>query len=461
MYRLATGPHASRALIGAAVLCLLATVGPSAAAGASGGVGATVTIVKGQAEVIPPPPGKTTPIPLRVNMRVEPGSKVRTTNTGYVELQFDDRSLLRLDSNSEVEVLAGEEARGVMVTLGKIWAKVQTVLGMSKFQIKTPVVTAGVRGTIVRAEVDADGASIAVDEGEVEIYETGNEETDDPLILGQEQMVRRDRGVKMAMRAAAFNPEARRKWEYWTDPLVQQRIKGVEEAAGEAKRLTEDLHASAQDVFDALSVDIEAVKRIRQRVHAADLAVMSVSNALNQPRVNTRRNPRLGARRRSAGQQPPTKAQLLARLERANATYAQCAPLVTRGRGAMSRHVEGVRGLRESFATQQTAMQTLHTRLEGFQRRREVDPHWAQFKGAWDRCRGRHHEIDQALGKSRPLLDENVPEQLEEDPKGLRAIQHCFTWGFRSLEKLDGRITTGQVEAQRLRVAIQGGRTGR
>jgi len=459
MYRLTTGPHAIRALIGASVLCILVAVGSSPAA-ASGGVGATVINVVGQVEVVPP--GKPTPIPARVDMRVEPGSKIRTKSNGFVELQFDDRSLLRLDHSSEVEVLAGEEARGVMVTLGKIWAKVQTVLGMSKFQIKTPVITAGVRGTIVRAEVDADGASIAVDEGEVEVADTDGEEDDELLILGQEQMVRRDRGVKMAMRAAAFNPEARQKWEHWTDPLVQQRIKGVEEAAGEAKRLTEDLHASAQNAFDALSVDMEAVKRIRQRVNAADAAVNSVKMALDQPQANMRRNPRMGGGRRPGGQQPQTKAQLLARLEQANATYAQCMPLVTRGRQAMTRHVEGLRGLRESFATQQIAIQTLHQRLEGFQRRREVDPHWAQFKGAWDRCQGRHHEIGQALGRSRPLLDENVPEQLSDDPTGLKAIQHCFVWGSHSLEQFEGRITAGQAEAQRLHGAIQGGgRIGR
>ncbi|MGQ9733106.1 MAG: FecR family protein, partial [Candidatus Zipacnadales bacterium] len=124
------------------------TLAGTSALQAAGGMVATVTAVEGQAEVVAK--DSKTPVPVRLEMRVLPGSTVRTKANGRVELQFTDRSLLRLDQNTEITILESEQECGVLVTLGKLWAKVQTVVGASKFQIKTPTIVAGVRGTILR-----------------------------------------------------------------------------------------------------------------------------------------------------------------------------------------------------------------------------------------------------------------------------------------------------------------------
>ena len=456
MAHLTTGASRITPILGAFVVLLSTHVSPSTAASSTGGIGATITTVEGQVEVFVP--GRATPIIAGVDMRVEPGSTVRTKSNGRVELQFDDRSLLRLDHDSEIQIIAGDEARGVFVTLGKIWAKVQTALGMSKFQISTPTVVAGVRGTIVRAEVDADSSSIAVDEGEVEVGAPG----DDALtILGAAQMVRRDRADGRRLTPGHFDPEARQRWEYWTDPVVQQRIKGIEEAGGEVRRLTEELEENAMGVFQALAVDGQAVKRVAKRVAGADAVVRSVQIALAQGQTQLRPAGRFGARggtRPGARRpQPPTRAQLLAGLERANRTYTECLPLVGRGRQVLDGHVADLEGLREDYAARQEAIETMKQRLEGFRRRREVDPHWLNFKAGWERCQGHHGAMRSALVKCGSLLNRDVPETLGDDPMVMKAIQHRFVWAFRSLDAAEARINTGQVETQRLHAAIQGG----
>jgi ferric-dicitrate binding protein FerR (iron transport regulator) len=247
MPRDCTRPYA----VGAALAALLAVVATCAAAGApsAGGVAATITVLEGQAEVVPP--GSSVPIPAHVDLRVMPGSTIRTTATGRVELQFDDRSLLRLDHSTEIQILSGPQERGVMVSLGNIWAKVQSVFGASKFKVKTPTVVAGVRGTILRAEVSDEEAAIAVDEGEVEVAPKGGGPAS---LVKQDQEVRVRRG-KMAAPPSAFSPEARQKWEFWTDPLVQQEIQGIHEAAAALRQACADVHRRTREINEALALD--------------------------------------------------------------------------------------------------------------------------------------------------------------------------------------------------------------
>jgi len=425
----------------AAVLAL--ALAASALAQGSGGVAATITLVEGQAEVIPA--GSTTPTPARPNMRVLPGSTVRTKATGRVELQFDDRSLLRLDHNTEVQILSGSQERGVMVTLGNIWAKVQSVFGASKFKIKTPTVVAGVRGTVLRAEVSDQEAAIAVDEGEVEVSPT---EGEPPVIVRQNQQVRVPRG-KRDLRPGAFDPEARPKWEFWTDPLAQQEVQGIQEAAAAAKQACVEVHQRTQDIHQALAIDGQAAWRLSLQVGATNKLVASVQSAL----AGRPLPPPPGPKRPGP---PLTKALLIARLDAADNAYVQLAPLLSRGREAVQQHIADVKGLRDAADTQQAAQQELVQKLKAFRDRREVDPHWQAFRQPCEQSEAYRDHVATSLSACKPLLSPDVPAKLGDDPQKMASIQQRFAWGIKTLDALTKQITDGQAEVERLRRAVNG-----
>jgi len=356
-------------------------------------------------------------------------------------MQFDDRSLLRLDHNTEVTLLSGTQERGVMVTLGNIWAKVQSIFGASKFQVKTPTVVAGVRGTILRAEVSDQEAAIAVDEGEVEVSPL---EGEPPVIVRQNQVLRAPRG-KRDLRPSAFDPDARPKWEFWTDPLAQQEVRGLQEAAAAAKQACADVHQRAQDIHQALAVDGQAAWRLSMQVGVANKLVESVQSAFTGP-------PRPG---RPPGP-PPTKALLTARLDAADNAYSQSAPLVSRGREAMQQHIADVQSLRDAMDAQQAAQQELVGKLQAFRQRREVDPHWQALRQPCEQSEAYRDHIAGSLSACKPLLSPDVPGNLGDDPLKLASIQQRFAWGIRALDALDKQITDGQAEVARLREIANG-----
>ena len=445
MQRSRTMRHAAGAVPWAMAALLAFAIATASVAQGSGGVAATITLVEGQAEVIPA--GSSTPTPARANMRVMPGSTVRTKANGRLELQFDDRSLLRLDHSTEIQILSGPQDRGVMVTLGNIWAKVQSVFGASKFRVKTPTVVAGVRGTVLRAEVSDEEAAIAVDEGEVEVAPT---EGDQPVIVRQNEQVRAPRG-KRDFRPSAFDPEARPKWEFWTDPLAQQEVQGIQEAAAASKQACAEVHQRAGDIHQALAVDGQAVWRLSMQVAAANMLGMRVKMLLAPPR------PVPGRKRSEAGLPGPlTKGQLLAMIGNADTIYSQCQPLVARGQKALQEHVADVKGLRDAVAAQQTAQQELVEKLKAFRDRREVDPHWQAFRQPCEQSEAYRDHIATSLSACKPLLSPDVPGNLGDDPLKMASIQQRFAWGTRALDALAKQIIDGQAEVARLRGIVNG-----
>ncbi len=406
---------------------------------------ATITALEGLAEVVVP--GAARPVPARLDMRVAAGSTVRTKANGRLELQFDDRSILRLDKNTEIKLLGEQEERGVLITLGNIWARVQSTLGMSKFKIKTPSVVAGVRGTIVRAEVTEEDESIAVDEGEVEVT---TPESDTPVILKRNQVLRGRRGGRFGPQS--FDPQAREKWEFWTDPLVRQRIQAIQEAAAEVKRTSEEVHEQARNTFQALAVSGVSVQQIGKRMGTANGLVDSVTIALKQPPPPPRRPGRRGPGPQPPG--PPTRQDLLARLDRADQIYAEVLPLIPRGRDAVQESVQDVEALRAALLDKQTAAEDLDVTLQEFKNRREVDPHWQLFRPHFEQCQGHHRRVGDALKSAGPLLSRQVPERLGDDPKAMPSIETRLQWALKTLDALEKQIGQRQEQIKGLRTAL-------
>ncbi|MFQ6096537.1 MAG: FecR domain-containing protein, partial [Armatimonadota bacterium] len=376
-------------------VALLATVlafaAPAVRARAAQSI-ATVTIVSGSVEILRAD-GKTEPA--RTDASLGPGDGVRTAANGKVELHLSDGSLLRLAENTQVRLTSDGENRGLFVSAGRIWARIMRALGRSKFEVTTPAAVAGVRGTILRVAVDESGAAeFAVDEGEVEVYKGPRRAR-----LRAMMALRAGPGAWQPRR---FDPARRKPWEFWTDPLVIQRLAAVraqgQRYMAEGARIRREIEA----LHEALAVDFRAARRVadraehwRQRVAATARDVQRLQQqraALDKqaadlpPRVLAQRRAELykeGARLGEAA------SELARELQEINAA-------IERGRAARQKHLQA---LDEHIAQlkQHVKKRKDWARLiakTGAIRR--VDPHWDRFRPTYQECQRAHRGLQDA-----------------------------------------------------------------
>ncbi|MGM0493586.1 MAG: FecR family protein, partial [Armatimonadota bacterium] len=106
------------------------------------------------------------------------GYIVRTGADGDVTLNWVDGSRIRLAPETSIRVRKASLNTNTKETTslfdldtGRIWVRVLSAIGgKTKFEVRTPTATAGVRGTVFSVAVDGSGhTSVAVYEGEVEV----------------------------------------------------------------------------------------------------------------------------------------------------------------------------------------------------------------------------------------------------------------------------------------------------
>jgi hypothetical protein len=103
---------------------------------------------------------------LHTHSELQEGDKIVTAKGGRLELTLADKSVLRLDGGSEVTLktasFEGDDKKlTAKITFGKIWAKVNSVLGgQSHFDVETQNAVAGVRGTTFRVDAKHDSSAL-------------------------------------------------------------------------------------------------------------------------------------------------------------------------------------------------------------------------------------------------------------------------------------------------------------
>ena len=105
------------------------------------------------------------------------GDKVRVLDNGRLEMVLDNRSVLRLASNTtlelkEVERKPEKETYRFALSLGKMWTRVTRLLGFgSKYQVDTPTAITAVQGTVYDLQVDSNQQTrVRVHSGNVQVY---------------------------------------------------------------------------------------------------------------------------------------------------------------------------------------------------------------------------------------------------------------------------------------------------
>jgi hypothetical protein len=120
--------------------------------------------------------------PLAEGANVLAGTQIHTGPSGTATLNWIDGTRIRLGSNAIMTVLQCQinktsqtESSLFKLDAGEIMVRVRKLLsGQSKFEIRTPTATAGVRGTIFTVKVGEGGQTqIAVLEGQVQVDASG------------------------------------------------------------------------------------------------------------------------------------------------------------------------------------------------------------------------------------------------------------------------------------------------
>jgi hypothetical protein len=116
-------------------------------------------------------------VPVRVGMTLGEGDRLRTGANGFVTLEFEDGSHLLLTQDSMIEIgtlrrteLTGAKDRVILLRRGEVDSEVtHSTQRADRFQIRSPSVVAGVRGTRFRVNYDNDDrlTAVAVLDGEV------------------------------------------------------------------------------------------------------------------------------------------------------------------------------------------------------------------------------------------------------------------------------------------------------
>ncbi|KPJ77006.1 MAG: hypothetical protein AMJ54_09570 [Deltaproteobacteria bacterium SG8_13] len=152
-----------------ALCCLLLALPGFSLAQDAGGL---LVAVKGRVWVQPPGAEE---YRARAGEQLAAGTRIRTGADGQAEIELEDGSTLVVRDRSSIQ-LSGirrqkERKTSLLIFFGRVWNKISRAVGkQARYEIHTPVLVAGVRGTRFEAGVGDDGSvRIVVQEGVVAV----------------------------------------------------------------------------------------------------------------------------------------------------------------------------------------------------------------------------------------------------------------------------------------------------
>lgn len=325
MRRLSTGIHPIAARLGLASIVLLFAVAARAAAEAEiiSVIGKAEKRETVQAEWTPAAPGQ----------KVKPGGFVRTREMSQMAILLPDRTQLRLNQNSQMQIKSVADAAewnqsAVKLNAGRAWSQARPPTApagsgapATRITMETPSATLSIRGTDWEVEVGPDGRTqLVVLSGEVNI---GNEQG--ALKVGAGETATAEIG-KAPVRLILANPAGRVQWV--TAWQVQARRWVPQPSADLVPVLAlldaGDYAAAAQRLRGAGS-------SLQRDLLEADLAVMG---------GETQRAIALLAPHVDSGKGAPLASALLARAHLAWGAFESAAALLATARATYPRETE-------------------------------------------------------------------------------------------------------------------------
>jgi hypothetical protein len=106
---------------------------------------------------------------------IKPSEPIKTDNKTQLEITIPSKDVIKVAQSSEA-VIRSESLIEVMK--GKIYSLIKKLKPKTKFEVKTPVCIAGIRGTEFQIEIEDDGTTtVIVLDGEVEVSDLENKKT--------------------------------------------------------------------------------------------------------------------------------------------------------------------------------------------------------------------------------------------------------------------------------------------
>ncbi len=173
------------------------------------------------------------------------GTIIATGDDGRCSLRLPSGTLIRLGSNTRVEVAsltrgdpAAARKESIKVSVGRLWAKVTKLFGdESRFEVQTDNAVAGVRGTAFFVETNGKHDQFVVDHGAISLtgsggsldldgpgasgaFDGGTLSPTKPLSSGQLAAMRADVGGAVTNLLVATDPTAETSREPFRNTLV-------------------------------------------------------------------------------------------------------------------------------------------------------------------------------------------------------------------------------------------------
>lgn len=112
-------------------------------------------------------------------MEIKPGDLIITGSRSFVALLFDDNSVHKVTANTEYEIKNYQNTESSRfqvfnIIKGKIFSFVSKTFKKSDIKFLTPTAVVGVRGTSFVAEVNQEGTTVYMIEGQVDLFDAGS-----------------------------------------------------------------------------------------------------------------------------------------------------------------------------------------------------------------------------------------------------------------------------------------------
>jgi hypothetical protein len=138
----------------------------------------SATLIDFEGEVLVQKGGENLWFPVEKDMPLEQGDHIKTGAKGFAEILVDDGSQIRLEEKSEItlsELSAESQTKSITASVylwfGRMLSNISRFAhSQSRFEVQTPTVVAGVRGTDFAVEVvDTKQTDVGVFDGEVAV----------------------------------------------------------------------------------------------------------------------------------------------------------------------------------------------------------------------------------------------------------------------------------------------------
>ncbi|MBW1799881.1 MAG: FecR domain-containing protein [Deltaproteobacteria bacterium] len=168
----------------AALFVLLLSIQPSGSALGKNSDSFSATLVDFSGNVTLQKPDESIWLPVEKNIPLEKGDRIRTEKNAFAEILMDDGSLVKLEENAEMtleEISAEHDTKKIDSSLflwfGRVLSNiVKFTHTRSRFNIRTPTMVAGVRGTeFVVEATDSKETEVGVFDGSVAVAGLGSD----------------------------------------------------------------------------------------------------------------------------------------------------------------------------------------------------------------------------------------------------------------------------------------------